>query len=78
MLLGLFTGSLLSPEELSLVQSISESGRCATLADTPGDRVAGGLLISPGPPPLLSFRYYEGKLHHRFGNTELMLDDAGH
>jgi hypothetical protein len=27
---------------------------------------------------LLSFRYYEGKQHHRFGNSELMLDDAGH
>jgi hypothetical protein len=34
--------------------------------------------LAPGPPPLVSFRYYEGKLHQRFGNSELMLDDAGH
>jgi len=77
-LLGLLAGSLLSPEERLLVQAISESGRCTSLADSPDSRVATGPLISPGPPPLLSFRFYEGKLHHRFGNAELMLDDAGH
>lgn len=55
-----------------LIQQIAESGRCADL----GDSSAGP--IAPGPPPLLSFRYYEGKQHHRFGNSELMLDDAGH
>lgn len=77
-LLGFLAGSLLSPEERLLVQAISESGRCSTLADTPDTRVASVPLISPGPPPLLSFRFYEGKLHHRFGNAELMLDDAGH
>lgn len=77
-LFWLFTGSLLSPEEHLLLESISESGRCPTLADTADDRVAPGPRISPGPPPLLSFRLYQGKLHHRFGNSELMLDDAGH
>ena len=55
-----------------LIQQISESGRCADI----GESFAGP--IAPGPPPLLSFRYYEGKQHHRFGNSELMLDDAGH
>jgi hypothetical protein len=48
------------------------------LGDTPDSRITREPLISPGQPPLLSFRYYEGKSHHRFGNTELMLDDAGH
>jgi hypothetical protein len=76
--LALFAASVLSPEEQRLVEGISESGRCATLADTPDTRVANAPLISPGPPPLLSFRLYEGKSHHRFGNAELMLDDAGH
>ena len=38
----------------------------------------GLIYIAPGAPPALSFRYYEGKLHHRFGNAELLLDDAGH
>ena len=54
------------------------SARCATVAESPDSRVGPGLRVAPGPPPLLSFRYYEGKLHQRFGNSELMLDDAGH
>lgn len=62
----------------SLVQEIADSGRCADLAESPDQRVAPGPMIAPGPAPLISFRYYEGKLHHRFGNAELMLDDAGH
>ena len=47
-------------------------------AGTPDERVAHSSMIAPGAPPALSFRYYEGKLHHRFGNAELLLDDAGH
>ena len=62
----------------SLVQQIADSGRCADLAESLDDRVAPVPTIAPGPPPLISFRYYEGKMHHRFGNAELMLDDAGH
>lgn len=72
-LLALLVGG---PE--SLVQQIADSGRCAGVAETPDQRVANQPMIAPGPPPLISFRYYEGKLHHRFGNAELMLDDAGH
>jgi hypothetical protein len=59
-------------------QQTADSGRCVTLAETPDARVEQKPMIAPGPPPLLSFRYYEGKAHHRFGNTDLMLDDAGH
>ncbi len=59
-------------------QQEADSGRCVTLAETPDARVNPRPTIAPGPPPLLSFRYYEGKAHHRFGNTDLMLDDAGH
>lgn len=68
---------LLAPE-LSLIQQVADSGRCADLSQNPDRRVAPPPMIAPGPSPLLSFRYYEGKLHHRFGNAELMLDDAGH
>ena len=67
----------LPPEQL-LIKQVAESGRCADLSEDPDARVAPTPMIAPGPPPLLSFRYYEGKLHHRFGNAELMLDDAGH
>jgi hypothetical protein len=66
-----------SPIEIS-VQQIADSGRCANLAESPDARVAAKPRIAPGPPPILSFRFYEGKLHHRFGNSELLLDDAGH
>ena len=34
--------------------------------------------ITPGAPPLLSFRAFEGKSRHRFGDLDLVLDDAGH
>ena len=70
--------ALLAAAPESLVQEIADSGRCADLAESPDQRVAAKPMIAPGPPPLISFRYYEGKLHHRFGNAELMLDDAGH
>jgi hypothetical protein len=59
-------------------QQVADSGRCVTLAEKPDTRVEQKPMIAPGPPPLLSFRYYEGRAHHRFGNMDLMLDDAGH
>jgi hypothetical protein len=74
---GLFLLALLAQPQ-PLIDQIADSGRCADLAESPDQRVAPGPLIAPGPPPLISFRYYEGKMHHRFGNAELMLDDAGH
>lgn len=57
--------------------SASLSSRCVAIAD-PGERVQPALKIAPGAPPILSFRLYEGQAHHRYGNMELMLDDAGH
>ena len=68
---------LVTPDQ-TLISRINESGRCLTVAVKPDERVSPYPQIAPGPPPLLSFRYYEGKLHHRFGNSDLMLDDAGH
>ena len=34
--------------------------------------------IAPGAPPILSFRYFAGSERHRFGNLDLVIDDAGH
>ncbi len=62
----------------ALFDQIANSGRCVTLAESPDARVNPPPAIAPGPPPVLSFRYYEGKMHHRFGDVDLMLDDAGH
>jgi hypothetical protein len=60
------------------IKQVADSGRCVELAENPDARVATRPQFSPGQPPILSFRFYEGKLHHRFGNSELLLDDAGH
>jgi len=68
---------LLAPET-AVIQQVVESGRCADLSEPPDIRVERIPMVAPGPPPLLSFRYYEGKLHYHFGNSDLMLDDAGH
>jgi hypothetical protein len=62
----------------ALIKEVAESGRCADLSQDPDTRVLPLPAVAPGPPPVLSFRYYEGKLHHRFENADLMLDDAGH
>jgi len=65
-------------QQADVIKQVSESGRCATLAESPDEKTRETRQIPPGQPPLLMFRYYEGKLHHRFGNADLMLDDAGH
>jgi len=62
----------------SVTREIAASGQVLEIGQTPSERVAPLPQIAPGPPPLLSFRYYEAQQRHRFSNTELMLDDAGH
>ena len=69
---------LMAAQIISAQDAIAASGRCAHLVASPSERVAPQPAISPGPPPLLSFRYYEGRLRHRYGNMDLVLDDAGH
>jgi len=43
-----------------------------------GDDRDPGRGVPPGLPPVLSFRYMEGANKHRFGDLDLMVDDAGH
>lgn len=63
----------------AVLQIILLSGRVGTLAaESPSERVAPPRLIAPGAPPLLSFRFFEGQARHRFGNFDLVVDDAGH
>jgi hypothetical protein len=52
--------------------------RCADVYESPDERVKPSMKIAPGAPPLLSFRYFEGKMRQRFSGIDLMLDDAGH
>jgi hypothetical protein len=67
-----------TPQQLELIRQVTESGRCVSLAESPDARTKNASQIAPGQPPILTFRYYEGKMHSRFGNSDLMLDDAGH
>lgn len=64
--------------ENTVMQQIDQSGRCANLGETAESRVAGPPKIAPGQAPIVSFKYYEDAKHHRFGNIDVMLDDAGH
>ncbi len=70
------SGSII--HSIPVIQSIADSGRCTALAESPSERLSPQVKIVPGLPPLLSFRYYEGREHHRYSNSDLVLDDAGH
>jgi hypothetical protein len=63
---------------LTAIEEVLNSGRVASVAESPSARVSTRRMVAPGMPPLLSFRYYEGRMHNRFGNKDLVLDDAGH
>lgn len=65
-------------QEQVLLDEIAQSGRTLEVGDKASARVAVQTQVPAGAPPLLSFRYYEGKQHYRFGDVDLMLDDAGH
>ena len=67
-----------APEATTVLEKIDRSGRCATVGQTPQQRLAKQPRIAPGAPPVLSFKLYEDAKHHRFGNVDVMLDDAGH
>ncbi|HYZ83869.1 MAG TPA: hypothetical protein VE621_05680 [Bryobacteraceae bacterium] len=57
-----------------LVKQVESSGRVLCLVPQPEDKIR----IAPGAPPLLAFRYLEGRQKGRFGGLDLVLDDAGH
>ncbi len=61
-----------------LLALIVQSGRVQTFAETPSQRVSPPPSAAPGPPPVISFRFFEGTEHRRFSGLDLTLDDAGH
>jgi len=69
---------LASPQHDVLIQQVAASGRVLEIAVPPSERLLPPARIAPGAPPLLSFRFFEGKERHRFGNLDLVIDDAGH
>jgi hypothetical protein len=61
-----------------LIEQVARSGRVIEIAVPPSERVAPPPQVAPGAAPLLAFRMLEGRERHRFGNLDLVLDDAGH
>jgi hypothetical protein len=61
-----------------LIQAIVLSGRVVDISEPPSERLSPAMLIAPGAPPVLSFRYFDATDRGRFGNLGLMTDDAGH
>jgi hypothetical protein len=68
----------MTPVILSLVLQIAASGRTASIGQSPSERIAALSRIAPGQPPLVAFRYFEGKDRRKFSGLDLVLDDAGH
>ena len=60
------------------LERILNSGRVQTLAVSASDRLRPEARLAPGDAPLLRFRYLDGKRRHRFGDLDLVMDDAGH
>ena len=69
---------LASQRQGELVKQVAASGRVLEIAVPASERLAPPARIAPGAPPLLSFRFFEGKERHRFGELDLVIDDAGH
>ena len=63
---------------IALLMQIEASGRMVSVAESPSHRIGPLAVLAPGQPPLLSFRFYEGKDRRRFSGLDLVLDDAGH
>ena len=59
-------------------ESLDRSGRAAEIVPAAAPEHVELPRLAPGAPPLLSFRYLEGRQRHRFGELGLVMDDAGH
>lgn len=64
-------------DEAALTE-ILESGRVQTFGVASSERLGPPGLLAPSDPPVLRFRYLDGKRRHRFGDLNLVMDDAGH
>jgi hypothetical protein len=61
-----------------LIRQVALSGRVLQIGTAASERLAAPREIAPGAPPLVSFRFFEGKERHRFSGLDLVIDDAGH
>jgi hypothetical protein len=75
---GLLLLFALDERTAGLVEQVAASGQVVGIAASPSERLASPAQIAPGAPPLVAFRAIDGRLRHRFGDLDLVLDDAGH
>ena len=73
----LFAATAAAPADRA-VERIARSGRVLTLGAASSQRLLPEAVLAPGDPPLLRFRYLDGKRRGRFGGLDLVMDDAGH
>lgn len=64
--------------EARLLRDIERSGRLGLIGVSASERLKPVGRLAPGDPPMLAFRYLEDRRRHRFGELDLMMDDAGH
>ncbi len=64
--------------EARLLRDIEQSGRLGLIGVSASERLKPIGRLAPGDPPMLAFRYLEDRRRHRFGELDLMMDDAGH
>jgi hypothetical protein len=72
--------ALLAADErtANIVEQVAASGQVVEIATPSSERLLAPARVAPGAPPVLGFRTIDGKLRHRFGDLDLVLDDAGH
>ncbi len=58
-----------------VMEALDRSGRGVEIV---AEEWVAAPLLAPGAPPLLSFRYFEGRERRRLGELGLVMDDAGH
>jgi hypothetical protein len=68
---------LANHENRAWMRELAASGRVLEIAERPSERLSPPR-VAPGAPPVFSFRFFEGKQRHRFGDLDLVIDDAGH
>lgn len=61
-----------------VIEKIAASGRVLEIGETSSSRLTPAVPLAPGAPPILAFRYFDGQARHRFGDLDLVMDDAGH
>lgn len=69
---------LQSVDKVLALDLVNKSARVAELNADASERLSPKERVVPGQPPLLAFRLLEGKDRHKYGDLDLVLDDAGH